>query len=186
MSRTAKISGGSHSFPISIALDIDGSGKSGIATGVGFFDHLLQLFAKHGSFNIDISCSPDIEVDDHHLVDEVGLALGTAFTKALHDTGINSLNRYGFFVLPMDESLTTCAVDFCGRSSFTFDVHFKREKLGELSTEMVREFWDMFSQRALINLVVKSEFGYNDHHIAEGLFKCVAKSIQAALTIKEK
>jgi imidazoleglycerol-phosphate dehydratase len=108
--------------------------------------------------------------------------MGLAFKNALNHSENVQINRYGFFVLPMDEALITCAVDFCGRSSFIFDVKFSREKIGELSTEMIREFWNMFSQKSEINFIVKSEYGINDHHIAEALYKCAAKSIKIAIT----
>jgi len=180
--RKSNVTKSIHGFPNEILLNIDGNGANNINTGIGMFDHLLELFSKHGNFNLDITCKGDLHVDDHHTVDEIGMNLGLAFKEAIQSN--YSINRYGFFILPMDETLTTCAVDFCGRSSFIFDVEFKGEKLGSLSTEMIREFWNMFSQKAQINFIVKSEYGTNDHHIAEGLFKCIAKSINIALTEK--
>lgn len=180
MNRIATINKSIHGFPIEINLDLDGQGISNIDTGVGMFDHLLQLFSKHGNFDIDIKCQADLEVDDHHLVDEVGMNLGLLFKEALLK-GKHKINRYGFFVLPMDEVLTTCAVDFCGRSSFVFDIKFTAEKIGGLNTQMIREFWNMFSQKSEINFIVKSEYGINDHHIAEGLFKCVSKACLMAI-----
>lgn len=182
MDRTTTINKSIHGFPIEITLNLDGQGKNNIDTGVGMFDHLLQLFSKHGNFDLDIKCKADLQVDDHHLVDEVGMNLGLAFKNILNQTENSKINRYGFYILPMDEALATCAVDFCGRSSFIFDVRFTREKIGTLSTDMIREFWSMFSQKAEINFVVKSEYGINDHHIAEVLFKCVAKTIKIAIT----
>ena len=184
MSRTAIINEGIHGFPIEIELQIDGQGRNQIDTGVGMFDHLLQLFSKHGNFDLNIKCQADLQVDDHHLVDEVAMNLGLAFKKALSKADNPKINRYGFYILPMDEALVTCAVDFCGRSSFVFDVRFDREKVGELSTDMIREFWSLFSQKAEINFIVKSEYVINDHHIAEALFKCVARTIDMALTVK--
>ena len=184
MERKAKINKSIHGFPIEISLNIDGVGKNNINTGVGMFDHLLQLFSKHGNFDLDISCEADLNVDDHHLIDEVGMNLGLAFKEATSKIDLTKINRYGFYILPMDEALVTNAVDFCNRSSFIFDVKFSREKIGDLSTEMIREFWNMFSQKAEINFIVKSEYGINDHHIAEALFKCVARTIKMATTLK--
>lgn len=184
MNRISNINKSIHGFPIEISLNIDGQGKSNINTGVGMFDHLLQLLSKHGGFDLEIMCKADLLVDDHHLVDEVAMNLGLAFKSALNQEDNSKINRYGFFILPMDEALVTCAVDFCGRSSFVFDIGFSRDKIGELSTEMIREFWSMFSQKAEINFIVKSEYGINNHHIAEALFKCVAKSIQIAVSKK--
>lgn len=184
MNRTSNINKSIHGFPINVSLNIDGTGRHNISTGNGMFDHLLQLFSKHGNFNIDISCNADINVDDHHLVDEIGMNLGTAFKRAIENSSTLPINRYGFFILPMDEVLTTCAVDFCNRSSFVFNVNFKRDKIGHLSTEMIREFWSMFSQKAEINFIVKSEYGTNDHHVAEGLFKCVSKALSMAVSQK--
>ena len=154
MNRTATINKSIHGFPVEINLNIDGQGKNNIETGVGMFDHMLQLFSKHGNFDLDIKCKADLHVDDHHLVDEVAMNLGLAFKSALSQTENSKINRYGFFILPMDEALVTCAVDFCGRSSFVFDVKFSREKIGELSTDMIREFWSMFSQKAEINFII--------------------------------
>jgi imidazoleglycerol-phosphate dehydratase len=184
MNRTAVINESIHGFPIDIKLNIDGQGKNSVETGVGMFDHLLQLFSKHGNFDLDIKCKADLQVDDHHLVDEVAMNLGLAFKNALSKQDKSKINRYGFFILPMDEALITCATDFCGRSSFVFDVKFSKERIGELGTDMIREFWSLFSQKAEINFVIKSEYGINDHHIAEALFKCAAKTIKVALTIK--
>ncbi len=184
MNRTAKINQSIHGFPIEIELNIDGHGQNNIETGVGMFDHLLQLFSKHGSFDLNIKCKSDLHVDDHHLVDEVAMNLGLAFKKALSQEKNTKINRYGFFILPMDEAMITCTLDFCGRSSFVFDVKFNREKIGELSTDMIKEFWNMFSQKSEVNFITKSEYGTNDHHVAEALFKCVAKSIKMALTLK--
>jgi len=184
MNRTATINKSIHGFPVEVKLNIDGQGNSNIETGVGMFDHLLQLFSKHGNFDLDIKCKADLQVDDHHLVDEVAMNLGLIFKSALSKTENSKINRYGFFILPMDEALITCAIDFCDRNSFIFDVKFSRERIGNLSTEMIREFWSLFSQKAEINFVIKSEYGINDHHIAEAIFKCVAKTINIALTLK--
>lgn len=185
MNRISNVNKSIHGFPVDIILNIDGQGKSDISTGVGMLDHLLQLFSKHGKFDINISCQADLNVDDHHLVDEIAMNLGLAFKNALNQTEIININRYGFFILPMDEALITCAIDFCKRSSFVFDVKFSREKIGDLSTEMIREFWNMFSQKAEINFIVKSEYGINDHHIAEALFKCAARTINIALSVNK-
>lgn len=178
--RVAMITQSIHGFPIEILLDIDGKGNNDIRTGVGLFDHLLQLFSRHGKFDLKIKCEADLNVDDHHMIDEVAMNLGLAFKIALSKTQ-KPINRYGFFILPMDEVLVTTAVDFCSRNSFVFDATFNREKVGDMSTEMIREFWYLFSQKAEINFIIKAEYGINDHHIAEGLFKSAAKSIKLAI-----
>lgn len=174
-----------HGFPIDVEVNIYGAGITNISTGIGFLDHMLELFARHGRFDINIACEGDLIVDDHHTVDEIAMNLGIAFRRAI-DCNLNQINRFGFFVLPMDEVLTTVAIDImANRQSFVFDVDFHGEKLGTLKTEMIREFWCMFSQKLECNLIIKSEYGYNDHHTVEGLFKCVAHSIKEALKFEE-
>lgn len=175
-----------HGFPISVEINLYGTGFAEINTGIGFFDHMLELMAKHGQFDLKVSCSGDIHVDDHHTIDEIGMNLGLAFKRAL-DNIQNKITRYGFFILPMDEVLTTCAIDVnAKRQSFVYDVRFKNETLGTLKTDTLREFWSMFSQKLECNFVIKSEYGYNDHHIAEGMFKCVSHTLKEAVKIKEE
>ncbi len=169
---------------VSISLNIDGSGNGKIDTPVGFFNHMLEQFKKHGLFDLDIKATGDMHFDDHHTVEDVGIVLGQAFAEAIGDK--RGIARYGFFVLPMDEALTTVAFDFSGRYSFGFNVEFAREQVGDVSTELMYHFWDAFTQNAKVNLFIKSEYGRNDHHKAEGIFKAVAKSIRMASSYDER
>lgn len=174
-----------HGFPIDVEFELYGNGEANINTGIGFLDHMLELFAIHGNFNVKVVCDGDLNVDEHHTIDEIAMNLGLAFKKACENNS-NSVKRFGFYILPMDEVLTTTAVDILAkRQSFVFNVSFQTETLGSLKTEMIREFWNMFSQKSECNLIIKSEYGTNDHHIAEGIFKCIARSIKNALEIKE-
>lgn len=163
---------------IFVSLNIDGTGERTIDTPVGFLNHMLYLFAKHGLFDLNIKAAGDTYVDEHHTVEDIGIVLGEAFNKALGDkTGIN---RYGFFILPMDEALATVAIDFSGRTAFNFNCQFTREKVGDLSTELIYDFWDAFAQNAKVNLYIKVENGRNDHHQIEAIFKATARAIRMA------
>ncbi len=164
---------------ISIELVIDGSGKGKFDVPVGFFTHMLDLFAKHGLFDLTIKAKGDTFIDEHHTVEDIGIVLGEAFAKALGDK--KGINRYGFFILPMDEALATAAIDFAGRYAFTLDCKFSREKVGDLSTELVYDFWDAFAQNAKVNLFIKVENGRNDHHKIEAIFKAVARACRMAV-----
>ena len=169
---------------IRLSLNIDGSGKLKIDTPIGFLNHMLEQFAKHGLFDLEIKATGDTNFDDHHTVEDIGIVLGQAFAEAIGDKA--GINRYGFFILPMDDALATAAFDFGGRYGFRFDAEFKREKIGDLSSELLEHFWDAFAQNAKANLFVKSEYGRNDHHIAEGIFKATAKSIRMACEFDER
>lgn len=173
---------------IEIDLNIDGEGKRQIDTPVGFLNHMLELFAKHGLFNLTVKAKGDTYIDEHHTVEDIGIALGQAFAKALGDKkGVNRYGFfYGFFILPMDEVLATAAVDFAGRYSFSFNCEFKREKIGDLSTELVSHFWDAFAQNAKINLFIKIENGENEHHKIEAIFKAIARAICMACEINRR
>lgn len=160
---------------ISLKLTLDGSGRSRIDTPVGFFNHMLEQFAAHGLFDLEIQASGDLQFDDHHLVEDVGIVLGQAFMEAAGTKA--GIGRYGFFMLPMDDVLATAAFDFAGRYGFRFDAAFKREKIGDLSSELIEHFWDAFAQNARANLFIKAEYGHNDHHAAEAIFKAVARAI---------
>lgn len=174
-----------HGFSCEVSINLYGKGNSEIHTGIGFLDHMLELFAKHGNFDLKVLCDGDLNIDEHHTVDEISMNLGLAFKRACHSI-IGSIKRFGFYILPMDEVMTTSSVDVLARrQSFVFDVIFHTENLGMIKTEMIREFWSMFSQKAECNLIIKSEYGINDHHIAEGVFKCVARSMKEALDFKE-
>ncbi len=166
---------------IKISLNIDGTGKREIETPVGFLNHMLDLFAKHGLFDLSIKATGDMHIDEHHTVEDIGIVLGEAFAKALGDK--RGIVRYGFFILPMDEALATVAIDFAGRYSFQFSCPFTREKVGDLSTELVLHFWDAFAQNAKVNLHIRVENGTNEHHKIEGIFKAAARAIRMACEI---
>ena len=163
---------------IDLKLDIDGKGTGKTETSVGFLDHMLTLFTKHGGFDLDIKCKGDIFVDFHHTTEDIGIALGKAFKEALGD--MNGIKRYADIMLPMDEALIMCAVDISGRSIFCYDVPFKTEKIGSFDTQLVHEFFQSFAYNAGITLHIKLMYGENSHHIAEGVFKAVARVLRAA------
>lgn len=178
MKRVANIKRKTNETNVVIKLLIDGVGKREIETPVGFLNHMLDLFTKHGLFDLSIKAKGDMEIDEHHTVEDIGIVLGQAFAQALGDK--KGINRYGFFILPMDEALATVAVDFSGRYAFRFECPFVREKVGDLSTELVKHFWDAFAQNAKVNLHIKVENGENEHHKIESMFKAVAKAIRTA------
>lgn len=166
---------------ISLELNLDKNTPTRIQTPINFLNHMLELFAKHGQFGISLKASGDVQVDDHHLVEDIGLVLGQAFYQALGNKG--GIQRYGFFILPMDESLASVAVDFSGRVSFNFSCQFNREKIGDLSSELIYDFWESFTQNAKMNLHIKLEYGRNDHHKSEAIFKCCARAIKQACSL---
>ncbi|OGH14914.1 MAG: imidazoleglycerol-phosphate dehydratase [Candidatus Levybacteria bacterium RIFCSPLOWO2_02_FULL_37_10] len=181
MKRKVSINRKTSETKISLSLSIDGAGKREIETPVGFLNHMLDLFAKHGLFDLSIKAEGDMHIDEHHTVEDIGIVLGEAFARALGDK--IGIRRYGFFILPMDETLATAAVDFSGRYSFQFNCSFLREKVGDLSTELVSHFFDAFAQNAKINLHIKVENGGNEHHKIEGIFKAVARALRIACEI---
>lgn len=167
------------------SLDLDGSGKYEITTGCGFFDHMTELFAKHGSFDLTLCCNGDLRVDGHHTVEDCGIVLGKAFKDALGDK--KGVNRYGSAIIPMDEALVLVAVDFSGRSYLNFDVAFPDEyKLGDMDSELVKEFFLAFSRSAEATVHVKKLCGENNHHVCECVFKCFARALRQAVAIDEK
>lgn len=168
---------------ISLSLCLDGSGESSINTGVGFLDHMLTLFAKHGHFDLDVTCKGDIEVDDHHSVEDIGICLGMAFAEALGDS--RGITRYGDITLPMDEALILAAVDFGGRSHLEYDLEIPSEKVGTFDTELVEEFFIAFVRHAKMNLHILQFRGRNSHHIIEGTFKAVARALAKAVFVQE-
>lgn len=184
MNRKAIIERKTNETNIEVSLNIDGTGQRKIEAPVGFLNHMLDLFAKGGLFDLTVKAKGDTYIDEHHTVEDLGIVLGEAFYKALGDK--KGINRYGFFILPMDEALATVAIDFAGRYSFRFDCDFKREKIGDLSTELVKHFWDAFAQNAKVNLFIKVEYGENEHHKIEAIFKAVAKAIRMAIEIDKK
>ncbi len=166
---------------ISLKLNLDGTGKSEIDTGCGFLNHMLTLFSKHSRFDLTVTCKGDIDVDDHHTVEDVGISLGMAFKEALGDK--KGVERYGFCVLPMDESLILSAVDFSGRSYLNFSLDIPTQKVGNFDTELIEEFWLGFVRQAECTLHIKKLDGKNSHHIIEGAFKSVARSMKTAVKI---
>jgi imidazoleglycerol-phosphate dehydratase len=184
MNRKAVINRKTNETNISIALTIDGTGKRETDIPVGFLTHMIDLFTKHGLFDLNIKAKGDTYIDEHHTVEDIGIVLGEAFAKALGDK--KGIKRYGFFILPMDETLATVAVDFAGRYSFRFECPFVREKVGDLSTELIKHFWDAFAQNAKVNLSIKVENGDNEHHKIEAIFKATARAIRMACEIDER
>lgn len=179
--RTAEITRNTAETDIKLSLDLDGSGISTINTGCGFLDHMLTLFARHGRFDLNISCVGDTQVDDHHTVEDVGICLGDAFSQALSD--MRGINRYGNTILPMDEALILTAVDISGRGMLCYNVNIPTEKVGSFDTELVEEFLLAFVRRANITLHAKQLAGRNSHHIIEGLFKSLARTLRSAVSI---
>ena len=182
--RTAEVIRKTAETEIILKLDLDGSGKSDVATGVGFLDHMLTLFAKHGRFDLSLTCSGDTWVDDHHSVEDVGIALGMAFAKALGEK--RGIVRYGSCILPMDEALILTAVDLSGRAYLGFDLRIPTPCVGTFDTELVEEFFYAFVRNAACSLHLKKLAGKNSHHIIEGAFKSAARSLRAAVAIEEQ
>ena len=181
--RTSEINRKTAETDISLKLDIDGTGKSEIDTGCGFLDHMLTLFAKHGRFDMTVKCVGDTYVDDHHTVEDIGIALGDAFDKALGDK--KGIERYGSTMLPMDESLILSAVDLSGRGCLEYNLDIPTQKVGTFDTELVWEFFIAFARNAKATLHIKKLDGSNSHHIIEGAFKSVARSLKQAVKIDE-
>ena len=169
---------------ISLKLDLDGSGKSVIDTGCGFLDHMLTLFSAHGKFDLQVKCVGDTYVDDHHAVEDIGIALGDAFAAALGDK--KGIVRYGSMILPMDETLILCAVDISGRGCLRYGLEIPTEKIGTFDTELVKEFLLGFVRKSSMALHVKQLDGENSHHIVEGTFKALGRALKQAVSIDEK
>ncbi|MDE7358036.1 MAG: imidazoleglycerol-phosphate dehydratase HisB [Lachnospiraceae bacterium] len=180
MSRTAVIERNTKETEIKLELHLDGTGKSDVHTGIGFFDHMLEGFSRHGFFNLTAQVNGDLHVDGHHTFEDTGIVLGMAIREALGDKA--GIRRYGFFILPMDESLCLCAVDLCGRPYFAFDCDFPTERVGELDTELVREFFYAVSYSAGMNLHLKMLSGGNAHHMIEAMFKAFGKALDEAVS----
>lgn len=179
--RTSQFTRNTAETKISIKLNLDGSGQSDISTGCGFLDHMLTLFSRHGRFDLNVRCAGDTQVDYHHTVEDIGIALGTAFSQALEDK--RGICRYGDTLLPMDEALILTAVDISGRSYLGFDLPIPTQKVGEFDTELVEEFWLGFVRKAELTLHFKELAGSNSHHIIEGAFKSAARSLKKAVLI---
>lgn len=169
---------------ISLTLNLDGRGQGEIDTGIGFFDHMLHGFARHGLFDLNLKVKGDLQVDTHHTIEDTGIVLGNAIRQAAGDKA--GIVRYGFQILPMDEALILCSLDLCGRPYLVYDLHLDREKVGDLETEMVREFFYAVSYGAGMNLHIKQMDGSNNHHIIEGAFKAFAKALDEAVRRDER
>ena len=178
MERTATSKRKTKETDITVTINLDGQGRNDIHTGIGFFDHMLDGFARHGLFDLTVRAEGDIHVDCHHTVEDVGIVLGTAILKAVGDKA--GIKRYGSFLLPMDESLVLCAVDLSGRPYLNYDASFPTERIGTLDTEMIREFFYAVSYTAMMNLHLKILDGKNSHHMAEAMFKGFGKALDMA------
>ena len=169
---------------ITCTLNLDGTGKTNIDTGIGFFDHMLNGFARHGLFDLELACNGDLTVDSHHTIEDCGIVLGQAIKEALGEK--KAIKRYGHFILPMDETLMLCAIDLSGRPYLVFDSDYSVPKIGEMDTEMVREFFYAVTYTAGMNLHIRQLAGSNNHHIAEGTFKAFGKALDMATMYEER
>lgn len=179
--RTGEIIRKTAETDIALSIDLDGTGKSEISTGVGFLDHMLTLFARHGRFDLKIVCNGDTYVDDHHSVEDIGICLGMAFRKALGDC--RGITRYGDITLPMDEALILCAVDISGRGHLEYGLELPAEKVGTFDTELVEEFFIAFARKAEMTLHIAELRGKNTHHIIEGAFKAAGRALAKAVSV---
>jgi len=182
--RCAEVSRRTGETDINISLDLDGQGTSNLDTGMGFFEHMLNLFTTHGQFNLKVECSGDLFVDGHHSVEDIGIALGQAFAKAMGDKV--GIKRYGTAFVPMDEALIMVSLDLSGRAFLNYEVLVKAQMIGDYDTELTEEFLRAFAFNAGITLHVKMMAGSNSHHIVEGVFKALARALREALTIDER
>ncbi|KQP42832.1 imidazoleglycerol-phosphate dehydratase [Methylobacterium sp. Leaf104] len=179
--RAARINRKTAETDVQVAVDLDGTGRAQVSTGVGFFDHMLELFARHALFDLDVAVTGDLHVDHHHTVEDTGIALGQAFAQALSDK--RGIGRYADIHLPMDETLTRVAIDISGRPFLVFRTQFRVEKIGQFDTELVREWFQAFAMNAGITLHVETLYGDNAHHIAESCFKGLARALRQAVAI---
>ena len=180
MERKAALTRTTKETDISLSLNLDGAGEGKIEPEIGFFDHMLEGFAKHGFFDLSLRVQGDLEVDGHHSVEDSGIVLGSAIKQALGDK--KGIRRYGFCILPMDDALCLCAVDLCGRPYFAYECVFPTERIGGLDTELVREFFYAVSYTAGMNLHIKMLSGINSHHMAEAMFKAFARALDEAVS----
>lgn len=178
MERVATIERNTKETQIKMKLNVDGTGIAKVESGIGFFDHMLEGFCKHGFFDMDLQVNGDLQVDGHHTVEDTGIVLGQAIAEAIGDK--QGIKRYGSFILPMDETLVLCAIDLCGRPYFCFDCDFTVDKVGDLDTELVREFFYAISYKCGMNLHIKKLSGGNNHHVIEAMFKAFAKALDEA------
>ena len=182
--RKASIKRDTKETQITLDLNLDGKGESSVTTGIGFFDHMLEGFAKHGLFDVKLNVSGDLHVDGHHSVEDTGIVLGNAIKEAVGDK--KGIRRYGHMILPMDDALVLCAIDLCGRPYLSYEADFKTEKIGYLDTELIREFFYAISYSAMMNLHIKVISGENSHHIAEAMFKSFGKALDMAVSFDER
>ena len=178
MNRNASVKRKTKETDIALSINLDGAGKSEISTGIGFFDHMLEGFSRHGFFDLDVKVTGDLHVDGHHTVEDTGIVLGTAIKEALGDK--KSIKRFGSCILPMDETLVLCAVDLSGRPYLSFDGNFTVERVGYMDTEMVKEFFYAISYTAGMNLHIKVLTPGNNHHMIEAMFKAFARALDEA------
>ncbi len=178
--RTADITRQTKETKIQLSLNLEGTGKASVETGVGFFDHMLDLLARHGLIDLNLIAEGDLDVDAHHTVEDVGIVLGQALEKAIGDK--RGIYRYGWAIVPMDESLAQVAIDLSGRPAFVFNVPFKGELIGTFPTELIEEFFKAFATTAKLNLHITVPYGTNNHHIAEAIFKATAKALRQAMS----
>ena len=184
MARLARVERRTAETDIRLELELDGRGRAEVATGVGFFDHMLALLARHAAFDLSVQAEGDLHVDDHHTVEDVGICLGDALAEALGEKA--GIRRYGHFTLPMEESLVTAAVDLGGRPHFVWQVRFPGERVGRFDTELVAEFWQAVVNHARCNLHVVLHHGANNHHIAEAVFKAAARAVRMAVSADDR
>ncbi len=181
MERIAEIKRTTKETDICVKLNLDGEGKSVVNTGIGFFDHMLEGFSKHGFFDLEIDITGDLEVDGHHTVEDAGIVLGSVIKKAIGDK--KGIKRYGYFILPMDDALALCAVDLCGRPYLQFDCSFPQNMVGSFDTALVKEFFYAMSYSAGMNIHIKMLSGENSHHMIEAVFKAFSKALDEAVSI---
>lgn len=184
MSRTAQVKRDTKETQITVNLKLDGTGAASLKTGIGFFDHMLDGFARHGLFDLEVVCQGDLDVDCHHSIEDTGIVLGTAIREAVGDK--KGIRRYGHVMLPMDEALVLCALDLSGRPYLVYDAQFSGSRCGGMDTQMAKEFFYAVSYAAGMNLHLKVLYGENDHHIMEAMFKAFAKALDMAVSLDER
>jgi len=184
MSRLAEKRRTTRETDVFVKLDIDGKGKSTVTTGIGFLDHMLELFARHGLFDLEVDCKGDLHIDPHHSVEDIAITLGQAFSEAVGEKA--GIIRFGAAYVPMDEALARAVVDLSGRAFTVYHVHSVRERIGELDVELVEHFWRSFAGQARCNLHIELLYGSNQHHIIEAVFKSAARALSAASRRSER
>lgn len=184
MGRTAEVKRVTKETDIYMNLNLDGEGTSCVDTGIGFFDHMLEGFSKHGFFDLEVTIKGDLDVDGHHTVEDAGIVLGSAIKEAVGDK--KGIKRYGYFILPMDDALALCAVDLCGRPYLQFDCDFPNDIVGSFDTSLVKEFFYAVSYSASMNIHIKMLSGDNSHHMIEAIFKAFAKALDMAVSKDER